>query len=109
MITLGRWLPELAIMPKGYGVAWVDMRSFRCYCLPVPLNRIAGAFHAWYLEWRRPVENDPLIAAYRKGYGDGQKSGEQYGYDKGLGHAAILFEETRQLMIELRRQPDIRG
>lgn len=69
-MTLGVWLAECERFPRGYGVAWCDPRSNHAYCLPVPLNRVAGAFRAWWLEWRRPAEDDPIMKAYAKGYAD---------------------------------------
>lgn len=109
MITLGKWIPELAPIPRGYGIAWLTGHAFGAYCLPIPLNVIAGLGHSLWLRLKFPFTSDPLIAAYGKGYADGQQSGEAYGYEKGIRHATILLEETRQLSAEMRAQLNIRG
>lgn len=94
-MTIGVWVPECGEIPKGYGVVWLSPWSIRAFCLPVPVNYIAGAFRAWYLDWRRPCEDDPIMAAYDKGRSDGFTSGERRGYEKGLRHAAIFLSAAR--------------
>lgn len=96
----GKWvsaleLSELARMPKGYGIAWWLPYSDRAYCLPIPLNLIAGAFRAWYLAWRRPCEDDPIMAAFQAGKAKGFQDGVSHGWEQGLLHAKIVREESQ--------------
>lgn len=74
-------LAEGAKLPKGYGAAWWLPFSQSAYCLPIPFNRIVGAFRNWYLEWRRPCEDDPIAIAYdyafSKGKAQGRREGEE--------------------------------
>lgn len=84
-----RELAEGATLPRGYGVAWYLPHSMRAYCLPVPLNRIAGACRAWYLDWRRPCKDDPIMVAYQLG----ESKGFQRAYDAGY-NAALRFAKT---------------
>lgn len=106
MITLGRWVKEMEPMPKGYGIAWLTVNAFRAYCLPVPLNRIAGALHSLWYWLKLPGTSHPLINAYSKGYADGQRSGREEGYERGLHMARIILEETGQIQGWI---PNIRG
>jgi hypothetical protein len=71
-----------ATFPRGYGLAWWLPDVEVGYCLPIPLNRIIGAFRAWWLEWRRPCSDDPIVKAFedgrRIGWEAGRKHGEEY-------------------------------
>lgn len=67
-MTIGRWIREMDVIPPHYGIAYLDPVSMRAFCLPVPLNKFVGAFRAWWLEWRRPVEDDPIVKAYYAGW-----------------------------------------
>lgn len=97
-LSWGKWvsareLAEGATLPRGYGIAWWLPYSDRAYCLPVPLNRIAGTFRAWYLDWRRPCEDDPIAAAFTYGESTGFQRGIDHGYDRGLRHAKMIIRE----------------
>lgn len=72
-----RAIHEGEMLPRGYGVAWYVPWNHQVVCLPIPFNKIVGAFRAWYVEWHRPCENDPLKEIYAKGIVDGQKQSEQ--------------------------------
>lgn len=94
-MTIGVWITPLSQLPKGYGVAWHSAGSFHAYCLPVPLNRIAGAFRAWYLDWRRPVEDDPVLQAYTYGHARGYNEGRTAGYQQAFSHIQIVKDEIK--------------
>lgn len=79
MRMTAREIADGELLPKGYGVAWYLPDRMVALVLPIPLNKIAGAFRAWYLEWRRPVENDPIVDAFRKGVERGIQSGVERG------------------------------
>ena len=81
---IGRWvsdcqLAEGEFLPRGYGIAWYLPYSARAYCLPIPLNSIAGAFRAWWLQLRRPCADDPIANAYADGHSIGFSEGSKHG------------------------------
>lgn len=88
----GVWVREMDVLPKGYGVAWCSPYSSYAFCMRVPFNRIVGAFRAWYLDWRRPVEGDPIMTAFTYGKNLGFKEGHDHGYEIGMRHAVIAFK-----------------
>lgn len=104
----GRWINEMDMLPKGYGVAWFAIYSAQAFCLPVPFNRIVGSFRAWYLDWRRPCEDDPVLLAHQQGRELGWRDGERYGYEKGLRHSAIVAQELDRFLNENAIRPSHR-
>lgn len=100
MITLekyGIWVSELETIPEGYGVAWYSIWSMRAFCMRIPFNRILGSFRAFYLEFQRPCEDDPVLLAYRKGSSEGEVRGYRRGYEIGLRLSATLAEIREEI------------
>jgi hypothetical protein len=73
---LVREVAEGAVLPAGYGVAWIRWSTGHAICLLVPLNVAAGAARrAWH--WAkvpRALVMDPR-QAYDKGYRAGVSAG----------------------------------
>ena len=84
-IISARYLAEGESLPRWYGIAWWLPNEHAAYCLPVPLNRLVGAFRNWWLTWRLPVENDPILQAYQ--------DGERAGCVKAIRHAKHVIRE----------------
>lgn len=84
----GIWVSELDRVkggfPLGYGAAWASPYSNRVFCMRVPFNRIVGAFRAWFLEWRRPCPDDPIMLARQVGYDEGYQRGKDAGFESGI-------------------------
>ena len=74
-----QYLEEGYVLPAWYGVAWRCIYTNRAYCLPIPLNKIAGSFRNWWIALRRPCEDDPILDAYRYGRSQGFEAGCKYG------------------------------
>lgn len=91
---IGAWKHEGEILPRGYGVAWYSPWTNQAYCLPIPLNRIAGGFRAWWFQLRRPCEDDPVYACARYNYERGYQAGLDRGVERGMRAAKIIFEES---------------
>jgi len=47
-LSLQKKLLEGEMIPRGYGIAWVDHRSYHLICLPFPVNHIARRVRAWW-------------------------------------------------------------
>jgi hypothetical protein len=95
-IISARVLEEGQMLPCGYGVAWWLPFSDCAYCLPIPLNRVVGAFRAWWLQWRRPCDDDPIPIAYHHGHGLGYQEGERHGEERTHRLYAIAFRHERE-------------
>lgn len=74
-----QFLEEGNVIPWGYGIAWACPYTRRFYCLPIPLNRIAGCFRSFWLALRRPCEDDPVNQAYVYGHNIGFRDGQRHG------------------------------
>ena len=64
------------LMPRGFGVAWIDWKTGNAVCMPVPLN-IAAAVgrRAWaWVKFPRCVFHDPR-QAFLQGYALGLRAG----------------------------------
>ena len=69
----------MEVIPRGYGIAWYSPWSMRAYCMRVPFNRIIGAFRNWWLEIRRPCEDDPVMNVYNYAHSIGYSAGKEAG------------------------------
>lgn len=111
-ISAFRYASQGEMLPRGYGIAWVEFCTDRAVCLPVPLHIIASFIRtAWQKVriWRAP---DLLRAEYDRG----RQMGYQRGYDVGRGEAkraeqrsvmavmAILGREHPEAAETLRRK-----
>jgi hypothetical protein len=103
-IVSAKVIREAESLPKGYGVAWYLPYSDAAYCLPVPLNRIVGAFRAWWLEWRLPAEDDPITAAYAYGLSKGREQGRREGEASTHRLYAEIRRELRDALAEARKR-----
>lgn len=75
---LVREVAEGAVLPAGFGVAWISWTSGAAVCLPIPLNVAAGACRrTWH--WAKvphALVMDPR-QAYDKGYRAGIRAGQR--------------------------------
>jgi hypothetical protein len=78
-MSMWRYAHAGEMLPRGYGIAWVDFYSNRAVCLPVPLHIIASIVRTVWQKvrtWRAP---DLLRAEYDRGHGDGYAAGFKSG------------------------------
>lgn len=61
-LSMQKMIMDGEMIPRGYGLAWVDHASYHMICLPFPINHIAREIRAW---WHR-VRNVEIT--------DGEKS-----------------------------------
>ncbi len=102
------WLPRFVIrlgglaisqgerVPWYMGPAWYLVYTDRVVFLPMPLNWIAAWGRNLWLRVHRVELQDAIGEAYRYGHNKGFKEGSDHGYDKGLRHGKILFDEWRK-------------
>lgn len=67
-------------IPKGYGIAYVELNRFGAIVYPIPLNFVVGVLHRFYLWVRmggRLYEN-----GYFKGYSVGSSEGREYAFNQ---------------------------
>lgn len=55
-------------IPRGWGVAWMCTDGFAAYVLPIPLNKVAGAFRNLWLYLQAACDGDLLTAEFKRGY-----------------------------------------
>ena len=95
-LPFGQWLSdefiaEGGVIPRWYGVAWYCPYSCRVYCLPVPVNKLAGLCRNVWLWMKRPM-SDPITDAYNYG----KNIGAAEGYDAGCQHVLNLIATVKQ-------------
>jgi len=76
-----RSIAEGEAIPRWLGIAWAMPYSHRWYCLPIPLNWIAGWSCSLYM-WLRGGPHDVIRDTYDHAF----RKGEAMGYARG--HAA---------------------
>ncbi|MET3390652.1 hypothetical protein ABIC33_001275 [Variovorax sp. 1140] len=67
------------MLPRGYGIAWVDFASDKAVCYPVVLNLVAAFLRAAWcfaLVGFRPVRGNPRDA-FLQGYWRGRADRDQ--------------------------------
>lgn len=70
------------MVPRFYGVAWIEYRSHNAICLPVPLNLPAALLRRfWLFLCFSPVRSsfDSQGEAYAAGFRDGCLFGDRMG------------------------------
>ncbi len=71
MIRILKTIQSGDVIPRGYGVAWIDAYTPRAHCLPVPLNLIVRAARAAWLRAKFPMSGAASIRdAYAQGWRD---------------------------------------
>lgn len=89
MKSLAVTIPECALIPRGYAVAYWQPWSMTAVCYPVGLHLIVSVARSSYgrfVNWRCPEGWETL---WRVRYERGRQRGYADGYDAGLRHAAI--------------------
>lgn len=92
-IVSHRQIAEGERIPRFYGVAWYLPYSHASYCLPLPLNWIAGWWRTAWLRLQRGPD-DPLQEARRGGYSEGYSIGRSAGEDIALRRVASIYGEA---------------
>jgi hypothetical protein len=98
-ISAFRYATQGEMLPRGYGIAWVEFHADRAVCLPVPLHIIASVVRtAWQKVriWRAP---DLLRAEYDRGHRDGHEAG----YKSGSRHRVAMQAAVPLLAFTLDR------
>lgn len=54
-LSLKRKLTPFMTLPRGYGIAYVDLRNNDAVCYPVPFNFVVG----WYVKLERRLKRGP--------------------------------------------------
>ena len=94
-MTIWRAVAEGGVVPKGYGIAWFEMLEGLAWCLPLPLNLIAGwsrrVWH-WAIACSQP---SALDYARAQGYRAGRWRTLQSAHDEAERIAAQLFRLDR--------------
>lgn len=80
-MSISRYVGEAETLPRGYGIAWYDFAARRALCLPVPLNKVAGALRRAAQWLRRPLAQ----AAEQRAF----EAGRVHGRDVEQMHAAV--------------------
>lgn len=67
------------LLPRGYGIAWINWRQDKAVCLPIPLNSIVGFIRKlWYwCKYPRMFYNDS-----RQAYNAGLEAGKMLTREK---------------------------
>src|SRR5262245_8741006 len=72
-MSVGIYVNELDPIPNYYGIAWIDWPSMRVYCLPIPLNILAGGFRKMQMALRPGFSQRLEASAYSRGRADAER------------------------------------
>lgn len=98
-MTIVKRIGEMGTVPRGYGVAWMEMCSASAVCLPIGLHIVVGIARAAYLKFKMWHVTDARERAWREGW----SVGREHGYRHGQTVARLDYElSVQQAIRELR-------
>ena len=99
-MSIVREIPEGAVMPAWYGVAYVRLDRMIAVAWPIPLNVLVSWLRTvWTILRRFGVAHDPLMTAYQRGFDEGLHRAREYHFNEGYiaGGKAVGDEIRRSI------------